>query len=90
MVEVPFASAASMAKRCEMDLSPGTVMRPAARLEGKIVAEPSSVVGIGCTIAFAFPGQIGLVLLVIRLQPEAVLLFTYLAPPCLRAAGGTR
>lgn len=89
MVEVPSASAASIAYRCEMDLSPGTVTRPAARRDGATVAVPSAVRMTG-TIAFAFLSGIGLVLLSKIVQPEAALTFHFPAPQCPRAAGGAR
>lgn len=72
-----------------MDLSPGTVTRPAARFDGRIVAVLSAVRIIG-TIAFAFRSGIGLVLLSKTVQPEAVLTFNFPGPQCLRIAGGAR
>ena len=65
-------------------------MRPAARLDGVIVAVVAAGVGILRTIAFAFATEIGLVLLFEPVQPEAVLSFTHPAPPAARAAGGPR
>ena len=72
-----------------MDLSPGMVTRPAARSDGAIVAVPSAVRMSG-TIAFAFPGGIGLVLLSKPVQPEVVLTFNFPAPQRLCEAGAAR
>ena len=87
MVEMPSASAASIAYRWEIDLSPGTVSRPWTRSEGVIVRVPAAGRITG-TIAFAFLTRIGLVLLSKTVQPEAVLTFNYPAPERPRTAGG--
>ena len=74
-----------------MDLSPGRRIRPPTR-----TAAPRglvSTVGRLCilwTITFAFPAEIGLVLLFKPVQSEAVLSFTSLAPLRVCAVGGAR
>lgn len=72
-----------------MDLSPGTNTRPAARCEGVTVTEADHA-RIESTIAFAFAGELGLVLLFETVQPEVVLSFIFHAPPAVRAAEGPR
>jgi hypothetical protein len=42
MRDVPLTRAASIAYRCEMDLSPGTVTRPLARTDGNTVARSAA------------------------------------------------
>lgn len=73
-----------------MDLSPGTTTRPAARRPGTTVTEPDHTPRIDSTIAFAFTGDLGLVLLFETVQPEVVLSFIVPAPHVVGATGGTR
>ncbi len=67
-------------------MSPGTEIRPEARLAGEISAVEAGGRMLW-TITLAFPAEIGLVLLFKPVQPEAVLSFTSLAPLRMCAAG---